>query len=413
MRPTLVRIGTMRPSLGLVPRIRIILGIRIRILVLAVSRDYLNTIVPYLLFERCGQINNSDQLDYPASANKIQDAVECRVRSFEMQSRFLLMSKTHKNLFETIISRENFADALVKTRRGKRNSSSYLEFKEYGELNLELLRQEVADNGYSRADFREFYIRDPKVRLISALPFRDRIVQHALNNIIEPIYLPRFLPYTFACLPSRGTHAGVKYIQSILRKCKATHFLKTDFSKFFPSIDTDILYQIHDKKIGCHKSINLMERIQPRGEQGIAIGSLKSQLNANLMGTLADNFIHHELRPMAWARYMDDIVILDNDPGKLMDMKNRLEDFALSKMRMRYSKWSVAPLSRGINFLGYRIWPNYKLLRKLSVMRAKRVIKSLRSKGDIEALNRFIASWVGHAKWADTRNLLNYLEVSK
>lgn len=159
------------------------------------------------------------------------------------------MSKTHKNLFNSIVTKENFDNAFIKTRRGKRSSSSYLEFKEYGELNLKLLREEVADGGYKRSDFRDFYIRDPKLRLISALPFKDRIVQHALNNIIEPLYLPRFLPYTFACLPQKGTHAGVKYVQSILRKGQATHFLKTDFEKFFPSINTDILYSIHDKKL--------------------------------------------------------------------------------------------------------------------------------------------------------------------
>lgn len=322
------------------------------------------------------------------------------------------MSKTNKNLFEKIITKENFNLAFEKTRRGKRSSSSYLEFKEYGELNLKLLREEVADQGYKRSDFRDFYIRDPKVRLISALPFKDRIVQHALNNIIEPIYLPRFLPYTFACLPQKGTHAGIKYIQSLLRKGLVTHFLKTDFEKFFPSIDTDILYKIHDKKISCYKTKRLMEGIQERGQVGIPIGSLKSQLNANLMGTLADNFIHHTLKPMAWARYMDDIVILDADPRKLLDMKNKLEEYALLEMRMSYSKWSVSPVSKGINFLGYRLWKNHKLLRKQSVTRAKRVVKSLRKKGDIDALNRFIGSWTGHAKWADSQNLLNYLEVT-
>lgn len=156
----------------------------------------------------------------------------------------------------------------------------------------------------------------------------------------------------------------------------------------------------------------LMENIQPRGAQGIAIGSLKSQLNANLMGTLADYFVHHDLKPMAWARYMDDIVILDNDTQKLKDMKCKLEDFAHHKMKMSYSKWSISPISKGIDFLGYRIWTKHKLLRKQSVLRAKRTVKFLRKKGDTEALNRFLGSWTGHAKWADTQNLLNYLEVA-
>jgi len=98
------------------------------------------------------------------------------------------MGKKHKHLFEKIVTKENFQHAYYKTRKGKRKSLSYLEFKEYAQYNLEMLRHEVADGSYIRAPFRNFYIHDPKLRLISGLPFRDRIVQHALNNIIEPIY---------------------------------------------------------------------------------------------------------------------------------------------------------------------------------------------------------------------------------
>lgn len=328
----------------------------------------------------------------------------------EMRSQ-QFMGRKHKRLFDRIIDRENFQDALKKTRNGKRKSMSYLEFKEYGQLNLELLRQEVADGAYIRAPFRTFYIYDPKLRLISGLPFRDRIVQHALNNVIEPIYEPTFLPYTFACRPGKGTHAGVKFIQSHLRRGKVTHFLKTDFSKYFPSIPCSVLYEIHDSKIHCWRTMRLMEQIQPRTSVGIAIGSLKSQLNANLFGTLADNFVHHTLKPMAWARYMDDMILLDNDSSRLRDMKDALEQFAADKMRLRFSKWSIAPVSRGVNFLGYRIWPRYKLLRKQSVTGAKRAIKSLKARGEVAALNRFLAAWTGHASWADTHHLMEYLEA--
>lgn len=322
------------------------------------------------------------------------------------------MGKKYKRLFDKIIEPHNFQVAFEKTRNGKRKSMSYLEFKEYSQLNLEMLRQEVADQEYTRADFRNFYIYDPKMRLISGLPFRDRIVQHALNNIIEPIYEKVFLPYTFACRPNKGTHAGVKYVQSHLRRGKVTHCLKTDFSKYFPSVRGEVLYELHDAKIKCQKTMSLMERITPRQSVGIPIGSLVSQLNANLYGTLADNFVHHKLRPIAWARYMDDMVILDNDSDRLNEMKDEIEAFAKEKMGMRFSKWSVSPIHRGVNFLGYRIWPKTKLLRKQSVIRAKQKIKLLRAKQDIEALNRFLAAWTGHAGWADTYNLMTHLEVT-
>ena len=323
------------------------------------------------------------------------------------------MGKKHKRLFERIVTKENFQDAYYKTRKGKRKSLSYLEFKEYAQYNLEMLRHEVADGSYIRAPFRNFYIHDPKLRLISGLPFRDRIVQHALNNVIEPIYEKTFLPYTFACRPNKGTHAGVKYVQANLRRGQITHCLKTDFSKYFPSIKTNRLYEIHESKINCWQTMNLMEAITPRGAVGIPIGSLASQLNANLYGTLVDNFVHHKLKPIAWARYMDDMVLLDNDLHKLHDMKAAIEQFALAEMGMTFSKWSVSPISRGVNFLGYRIWPKHKLLRKQSVVRAKRAIKALQLRKDQNSLDKFLAAWVGHASWADTHRLFASLEIAR
>lgn len=366
-----------------------------------------------LTLGRCRPITmQSGQLGYPASANKRQGLVERGVPQSETRSQHLPMARKHKRLFDKIIDKDNFQNAYLKTRKGKRKSMSYLEFKEYGALNLELLRQEVADGGYQRAEFRNFYIYDPKMRLISGLPFRDRIVQHALNNVLEPIYEPTYLPYTFACRPNKGTHAGVRYIQAHLRRGRVTHFLKTDFSRYFPSIHCPTLYQIHDAKIHCWRTMALMEIIQPRDETGIVIGSLKSQLNANLYGTLADNFVHHTLKPMAWARYMDDMLLLDNDSARLHDMKKQLESFAAETMHLRFSKWSVAPISRGVNFLGYRIWSKHKLLRKQSVTRARRAVHSLRKRGDLPALNRFLAAWTGHARWADTHNLMAHLEIA-
>lgn len=323
------------------------------------------------------------------------------------------MGKKHKHLFEKIITKENFQNAYYKTRKGKRKSVSYLEFKEYAQYNLEILREQVAEGVYVRSPFRNFYIHDPKLRLISGLPFKDRIVQHALNNIIEPIYEKTFLPYTFACRPNKGTHAGVKYVQAHLRRGGITHVLKTDFSKYFPSINTNRLYEIHKSKINCWQTMNLMEAITPRGAVGIPIGSLASQLNANLYGTLVDNFVHHIIKPKAWARYMDDIVILDNDSQKLHDIKNAIEEFALSEMGMTFSKWSVSSINRGVNFLGYRIWPKHKLLRKQSVIRAKRAIKALQSRNDQNALDKFLAAWIGHASWADTHRLFASLEIKR
>ena len=112
-----------------------------------------------------------------------------------------------------------------------------------------------------------------------------------------------------------------------------------------------------------------------------------------------------------WFRYMDDIVVLGRDPAELHEVKRAIEDHARDVLRLRLSKWSVQSVGRGVNFLGYRIWPSHKLLRRQSVVRARRKLKRLRAGGDLEALRGFVSAWRGHAGWADSRNLLVSLKL--
>lgn len=320
------------------------------------------------------------------------------------------MVKTHKRLIDKITSIENLRAAYEKTSRGKKMSFGYLEFKEYAEANLLLIQEELMDNAYKIGDYREFTIYEPKPRLISALEFKDRLVQHALCNVVAPIFEKTLLPQTFACRKNMGTHAGVKFIQSRLRKTDAKYFLKTDYSKFFPSIDRSILHDRIQRKISCSSTLKILEEIIPPHGKGIPIGSLTSQLFANVYGCIADRFIHFELGERNWARYMDDIVIIGDDKERLFDNFLRLNDFSMANMKLNIGKWQVSKTSSGINFLGYRIWKSHKLLRKDSVTRAKRKISRYIEAKDDVSLSKFIASWSGHAKWADTNNLFTWLE---
>jgi RNA-directed DNA polymerase len=318
--------------------------------------------------------------------------------------------KRHKNLMDQISSHENFMLAYQRTSNGKRSSWGYLEFKEYAQANIKRLREELMDGAYKIGKYKEFTIHEPKPRRISALEFKDRLIQHAVCNVIAPIFDATMLHNTFACRLNKGTHAGVKYIQSELRKPGATHFLKTDYSKFFPSVDRKVLHEVIERKIGCKKTLAVLNEIIPPDGKGIPIGSLTSQLFANVYGGKVDRYIHHELGYRRWARYMDDIVIIDNDIDRLRDDFYKIQEFSKVEMGMGISKWSCSSVSRGINFLGYRIWDTHKLLRKDSVIRAKRKISKYIRKGDDESLIKFLASWYGHARWADTNNLYTWLE---
>ena len=320
------------------------------------------------------------------------------------------MVKKYRNLIEKITSIENLRDAYIKTSKGKKQTFGYLEFKEYAESNLLLLQEELKDGAYKIGEYRQFTIYEPKPRLISALEFKDRLVQHALCNVISGIFERTLMPQTFACRTGMGTHAGVRYIQSRLRYDKPKYFLKTDYSKFFPSINRAILHTMIDRKIGCKATLDIISEIIPLDGNGLPIGSLTSQLFANVYGNAADRFIHFNLEHRRWARYMDDIVILGDDKSALMDSFLQLNDFSMAHMKQRIGKWQISPCSRGINFLGYRIWATHKLLRKDSVTRAKRKVKRYIKDQDSDKLTKFIASWSGHAKWADTHNLFKWME---
>ncbi len=320
------------------------------------------------------------------------------------------MGKKYKRLIEGVADIDNLRDALHKTSSGKRMTWGYLEFKEYAELNLERLRSEIIDGNWRQGGFREFIVYEPKPRSIHALEFKDRVVQHALVNVIGPIFEKTLMPGTFACRSGMGTHAGVRHVHAGLRRTGATHFLKTDYSKFFPSVDREILHRLIRKKISCHQTLKLIEAMVPAQGKGLPIGSLTSQLFANVYGGEVDRFIHFKLGAKEWTRYMDDIVILSSNPYELRNWFEDIEQFSIEKLGLRMSKWQISPVTRGINFLGYRIWPRHKLMRKQSVTTAKRKIQKYIKLNDDESLNKFLASWRGHASHADTCNLFNHLE---
>jgi hypothetical protein len=229
-------------------------------------------------------------------------------------------------------------------------------------------------------------------------------VHHALCNVIEPIFDRMLLPTVFACRTGKGTHAGVRWVQSALRRKGYRYFLKTDFQKFFPSCNIEILFELVKKKISCTATLELIWRILAGYGSGLPIGCLTSQLFANLYANPLDRWLAG--RGVPFGRYMDDVVVLGHDAKVLHNIKNQMQQFAESALQLSFSHWQVGAVSAGINFLGYRIWPSHKLLRKDSVRRARRKLKCLRSQGDEAAIQRFAGAWLGHARWADSHNLI-------
>lgn len=329
------------------------------------------------------------------------------------------MTKRYRNLIGKIVSARNMEAALRLTSAGKRLTSGYLDFKEFSALNLADLGRDMAAGNYTAGQPHEFWIFDPKKRLISALPFRDRIAQQALCLVIAPIFDRALLPRALACRVGKGTHAGVVQLQSELRHesrpaerraGEGLYFLKTDFRAYFASIERPVLWRLIEAKISCRATLGLIEAMVPRAGIGLPIGSLTSQIFANLYtGATLDRHLQQTLGERLWYRYMDDLVVLGTSSAHLARVKASIEEFSKHQLGLRFSKWQIAPVSRGINFLGYRIWASHKLLRKDSVTRARRKIAAYRAAGDHERLRKFLAAWLGHARWADSANLIRSL----
>jgi hypothetical protein len=173
-----------------------------------------------------------------------------------------------------------------------------------------------------------------------------------------------------------------------------------------------VLHGLIRRKISCPRTLALIAAMVPATGFGLPIGSLTSQIFANVYGGQVDRFIHTTLGAKHWTRYMDDVVVLHSNPYELRHWLEDIEVFSRQTMGLRLSRWNVSPVSAGINFCGYRIWPRHKLLRKDSVTRAKRKLANFAKHQDAEGLAKFKASWLGHAKHADTINLLNHLEIT-
>ncbi|RXK03817.1 Retron-type reverse transcriptase [Arcobacter sp. CECT 8989] len=325
------------------------------------------------------------------------------------------MGKRYKNLFESIADIDNLRLAYEKTvRGGNRYTKGHLRFKEYLEVNLYLLQKALINGTYRHGTYHCFNVYEPKCREIKALPFKDRVVQHAINNILEPIFEKLFYSSSYACRKNKGTHKGVKHVQATLRKLSLNgpvYYLKMDFRKYFHSIDKQVLMREIQRKISDKKVLNLLKIFHDNSSKGIPIGNLLSQLFANVYGHIFDRFVKTRIKAKHYFRYMDDTVILSNSKQQLVIYQRKLSLFSYLYMKLKFSKWFINPISKPLNFLGYRISPKYKLIRKDSVIRAKRKIKKYRALNDKKRLERFLASWLGHAKSADSFNLIKSLHI--
>jgi retron-type reverse transcriptase len=333
-----------------------------------------------------------------------------------------------ENIFENICSFSNIHDSYARARSGKRYRQEVLAFNAKAEENLLNIKTELSRQQYQHGSYREFIVCDSKKRHIKAAPFKDRIVHHAICHVMGPIFEKGFIYDSYACRTGKGTHRAIKKVQNFITSAKAKkdktlvnqhiYCLQCDISKYFDSVDHNILLEIMGRKIKDKKSRELLRIIveSSGAGKGIPIGNLTSQLFANVYLNEFDQFVKREMGAKYYIRYMADFLNFGFDKKSLHLVQGRVKNFLESRLRLKLhpKKVNIYPLDKGIDFLGYVIFEKHKLLRKSTVKRFIRRTKVYQRKLSQEKMSydeiiMSTRSWVAYAKYANSYKLRKQL----
>ena len=327
--------------------------------------------------------------------------------------------KRHGNLFEKIISMENLELAYLKARRGKSWQKNVQNFEKDVLGNLAKIQDVLKNRTYHTSTYQTKKVFEPKERTIYVLPFYpDRLIQHAIMNVLEPIWDKLFIHDSYACRKNKGTHAGSLRAMEFIRK--NDYCLQCDVSKFYPSINHDVLFRIVQRKIKCPDTLWLLRDIiySYSGESNVPIGNYTSQWFGNLYLNELDQLIKQKYGIRCYVRYCDDFLLFHNDKKVLREMARVVTEYVGETLKMRLSKCNLFPVSHGVDFLGYRHFRGYILLRKSTTKRVMKRMKRLpydlkHHNITPEQLRSSIASTRGWLQWANTHNLQIKLKLDE
>lgn len=281
-----------------------------------------------------------------------------------------------RNIWNKFISEENIAAAVNKSVKGRKNRTEIVEFLKNPEPKIDELKRMLATSEFPPHKYRSKIIHEGKQRLIFSVNyFPWRILHHMVINIIEPFYEKSFIEHTYGCIKGRGQHKGSNHCKKLVKKFK--YCMKCDVKKFYPSINQDILFSIITEKVKDERFLNVLKHIVYSHKEGLPIGNLTSQLFGNIYMSKLDNFVKHSLRAKNYVRYVDDFLICSNDKQQLHEYLRLIEQFLKVELKLELGKKQIFNVKQGIDFLGYRHFKKYTLLRKSTATRIKRVVKRL------------------------------------
>ena len=342
------------------------------------------------------------------------------------------MGKRYYHLWPQVTGFHNLLSAFRKAGRGKRDRPAVVAFEYDLEANLLGLQAELRDGSYRPGAYVSFPIHEPKRRLISAAPFRDRVVHHALCNVIEPLFERQFIFDTYANRTGKGTHRALDRCTYFMRRYK--YALPMDVRQFFPSVDSAILLEILGRTLADEQAMGLVEKIIASGAgvqrdeyqmiyfpgddlfavcrpRGLPIGNLTSQFWANVYLNGLDHFIKRELKCRAYLRYVDDLLLFADDKETLHSWRGAAISY-LAGLRLTIHEDSAQPrpCRIGLPFLGFQVFPDHRRLKRRNVIKVRDRLKVLSdeySHGaiDQDKVHASLQSWISHASHGDTWGL--------
>ncbi len=342
-------------------------------------------------------------------------------------------------MYAQIASWPNLLLAFRKAAKGKRGQPNVAAFEHRLEDNLLQLQRELHDKSYRPGAYVNFYIHDPKRRLISAAPFHDRVIHHALCNLIEPVFERSFIDDSYANRIGKGTHRALDRCQQFARRYQ--YVLQCDIRQFFPSIDHAILRDIlchkiddahvlwlidqilesgqkvhrHEYEMVYFRGDNLLAVLRPRG---LPIGNLTSQFWANVYLNPFDHFVKRELRCKGYVRFVDDFLLFADDKRCLWQWKATIDE-RLAQFRLKlHPHCQPQPVTNGIPFLGFVQFPTRRRLKRRRGLAFQRrwncQIKAYQmGLLSFEQLTASAQGWANHASYGNTVGLRKIVLTKK
>lgn len=332
--------------------------------------------------------------------------------------------KVWHRVYPYLITKQNISRGYKEFLKGKKTKKDVISFGEDKESNLSKLQKELENKTYQPGGYSQFFVHDPKTRIIHKANVVDRIVHHIVSDILEEIFEPTFIFHSYACRKEKGTHKGVLALQKMalkesLNNTRICWVLKCDISKFFASVNHRILLKILAERIKDQDFLNLLEKIiesfysdktvDLANKIGIPIGNLTSQCFSNVYLNEFDRYVKHELKIKYYIRYADDFALISHDREYLLSLIDPIKHFLKEELDLELhpDKIILRKFRSGVDFLGYIIFPKHILPRTRT---KRRLLKKIKEKikqfkaGNItkESLNQTIQSYYGFLIHANT-----------